>query len=73
MFGASLAYPVIRSRQQTLNVGLAFDALDSDISVEPQGTPRTQASYDALRIMRVAYWATARIVQIVATRSWQSR
>ena len=27
----------------------------------------------SLRIMRVAYWATARIVQIVATRSWQSR
>ena len=53
VFGASLAYPVIRSRQQTLNVGLAFDALDSDISVEPQGTPRTQASYDALRIMRL--------------------
>ncbi len=53
VFGASLAYPVIRSRQQTLNVGLAFDALNSDISVEPQGTPRTQASYDALRIMRL--------------------
>jgi hemolysin activation/secretion protein len=53
VFGASLGYPVIRSRQQTLNVNLIFDALDSDISVEPQGTPRTQASYDALRIMRV--------------------
>ena len=53
VFGASLGYPVIRSRQQTLNVNLIFDALDSDISVEPQGTPRTQASYDALRIMRL--------------------
>ena len=53
MFGAALSYPVIRSRQQTLNVNLAFDALDSDISISPQGTPRTRASYDALRVMRL--------------------
>ncbi len=53
VFGAALSYPVIRSRQQTLNVNLAFDALDSDISITPQGTPRTRASYDALRVMRL--------------------
>ncbi len=52
VFGASLSYPVIRSRQQTLNVNLAFDALDSNISIAPQGV-RTQASYDALRVMRL--------------------
>ena len=53
VFGRSLSYPVIRSRQQTLNVNLVFDALDSDISIAPRGTPRTQASYDALRVMRL--------------------
>jgi hemolysin activation/secretion protein len=53
VFGASLSYPVIRSRQQTLNTTLFFDALDSNISIAPQGT-RTQASYDALRVMRAS-------------------
>ena len=53
VFGASLSYPVIRSRQQTLNVNLAFDALDSNISIAPNGTPRARASYDALRVLRL--------------------
>jgi hemolysin activation/secretion protein len=53
VFGTSLSYPVLRSRQQTLNVNLVFDALDSNISTEPSGSPRAQASYDALRIMRL--------------------
>ena len=35
VFGTSLSYPMIRSRQQTLNSYLAFDALDSNISTEP--------------------------------------
>ncbi len=35
VFGAALSYPVIRSRQQTLNVNFALDALDSDISIRP--------------------------------------
>ena len=52
VFGASLGYPVIRARQQTLNALLLFDALDSNISIQPAGTARTQASYDALRVMR---------------------
>jgi hemolysin activation/secretion protein len=53
VFGTSLSYPIIRSRQQTLNSYLAFDALDSNISTEPPGSIRQQASYDALRIMRL--------------------
>jgi hemolysin activation/secretion protein len=53
VFGGSLSYPVLRSRQQTLNVNLVFDALDSNISIAPNGTPRTRASYDALRVMRL--------------------
>jgi hemolysin activation/secretion protein len=52
VFGASLSYPVIRARQQTLNAVLLFDALDSNISLAPQGTARTPLSYDALRVMR---------------------
>jgi hemolysin activation/secretion protein len=53
VFGMSLSYPIIRSRQQTLNSYLAFDGLDSNISTAPAGSPRLQASYDALRIMRL--------------------
>ncbi len=53
VFGASLSYPVIRSRQQTLNVNFGFDALDSDISLSPNGTPRARQSYDALRVLRL--------------------
>ena len=53
VFGASLSYPIIRSRQQTLNSYLVFDGLDSNISTQPTGSTRQQASYDALRIVRV--------------------
>jgi hemolysin activation/secretion protein len=53
VFGASLSYPIIRSRQQTLNSYLVFDGLDSNISTEVAGNPRQQSSYDALRIMRL--------------------
>ncbi|HEY2621068.1 MAG TPA: ShlB/FhaC/HecB family hemolysin secretion/activation protein [Acetobacteraceae bacterium] len=53
VFGTSLSYPIIRSRQQTLNGYLTFDGLDSNISTAPAGSPRLRASYDALRIMRL--------------------
>jgi hemolysin activation/secretion protein len=52
VFGALASYPVIRSRQQTLNVYIAFDALESDISTTTTGV-RLQSSYDALRVMRL--------------------
>jgi hemolysin activation/secretion protein len=52
VFGGSLSYPVIRSRQQTLNVNLVFDAIESNISLQTVGAPRTQASYDSVRVMR---------------------
>jgi hemolysin activation/secretion protein len=51
VFGGLLSYPVIRSRQQTLNVYGAFDALESSISISPTGV-RTEASYDSLRVFR---------------------
>jgi len=36
VLGAALTYPVIRSRQQTLNVNLAFDALESNVNTGAQ-------------------------------------
>jgi hemolysin activation/secretion protein len=51
VFGAQATYPVIRARQQTLNVYLAFDGLESDISTTVNG-PRLPQSHDALRVMR---------------------
>jgi hemolysin activation/secretion protein len=50
VFGTQVTYPVIRTRQQTLNVFAAFDGLESRIDT---GTPPTRASYDSLRVLRV--------------------
>ncbi|HEX4173563.1 MAG TPA: ShlB/FhaC/HecB family hemolysin secretion/activation protein [Acetobacteraceae bacterium] len=52
IFGGQLSYPVIRSRQQTLNVYGDFDALESSISLAPNGAPRSESSYDSLRVFR---------------------
>jgi hemolysin activation/secretion protein len=52
VFGGLVSYPVIRSRQQTLNVYAAFDALDSTISNTTSGE-RARASFDSLRVLRV--------------------
>jgi hemolysin activation/secretion protein len=51
VFGTQLTYPVIRARQQTLNVYAAFDGIESNISTTANG-PRLQASYDSLRVLR---------------------
>ena len=48
VFGAALTYPVIRLRQQTLNLSLNFDAEDTDIQTA------SSVSADSLRIARVA-------------------
>jgi hemolysin activation/secretion protein len=45
--GAELAYPLIRSRRQTLNLAAGFDAEESDIEQAGQ-----LASHDSLRILR---------------------
>jgi hemolysin activation/secretion protein len=50
IFGAQLSYPVIRSRQQDLNVYGALDALESTITTGPTNT---QASADEVRVLRV--------------------
>jgi hemolysin activation/secretion protein len=52
VFGGQLSYPVIRSRQQTLNVYGTFDGLDSTITNTTTGA-RATASYDSLRVLRV--------------------
>ena len=52
VFGAQATYPVIRSRQQTLNVYATFDGIESNISTTATG-PRLQASYDSLRVLRI--------------------
>ncbi len=53
-FGGQFSYPVIRVRQQTLNLTLAFDAIETntDNSLGANGTEE-RASYDSLRIVRL--------------------
>jgi hemolysin activation/secretion protein len=50
VLGGVLSYPVIRSRQQTLNVYTSLDALDSNVR---DGVPLTLTSDDSLRVLRV--------------------
>ena len=50
VFGAQATYPVIRTRQETLNLYFAFDGLESRIDT---GTPPTRASFDSLRVLRL--------------------
>ncbi len=54
VYGAALTYPVIRARQQTLNVSLALDAVDTDIRTNsgPGGTS-IRTGRDSLRIVRL--------------------
>jgi hemolysin activation/secretion protein len=53
VFGAMASYPVLRSREQTLNVHLSFDGLDSTIDTGPSGNLVRQ-SFDSLRVLRLA-------------------
>ncbi len=50
VFGASLTYPVIRSRQQDLSVALQFDGVESEIAYSVLG-PATRTSFDSLRVL----------------------
>jgi hemolysin activation/secretion protein len=49
VFGAQLTYPMIRSRQQTLNLHLNFDGIESVVNLS---SPPVQNSYDSLRVLR---------------------
>jgi hemolysin activation/secretion protein len=50
--GASLSYPVIRRRQQSLNLGVFFDAMQSSIDTGTNGNT-VLASQDNLRVVRL--------------------
>jgi len=52
VFGGTLTYPVIRSRQQTLNVYGSMDAIESEIRTNTAGG-LSRASYDSLRVLRL--------------------
>ncbi len=49
IFGTQLSYPVIRSRQQNLNVYTSLDALESTVYA---GDPSAQSSADEVRALR---------------------
>ncbi len=53
-FGGQFSYPVLRVRQQTLNVTAAFDAIEINTETNlGSGGGETRASYDSLRIFRL--------------------
>jgi hemolysin activation/secretion protein len=52
IFGAKASYPVIRSRQQTLNTYLSLDGIETSINTTPSGSPAVTSS-DQLRILRL--------------------
>jgi hemolysin activation/secretion protein len=53
VLGGVLSYPVIRSRQQTLNVYASLDALTSNVRTGATGAPLTVTSFDSLRVLRL--------------------
>ncbi|MGE0415932.1 MAG: ShlB/FhaC/HecB family hemolysin secretion/activation protein [Acetobacteraceae bacterium] len=54
VFGGQVTYPLIRARDQNLNIAAIFDALESDISntLGPGGSTM-RGSFDSLRVLRL--------------------
>lgn len=53
VFGGTLSYPVIRSRQQTLNLLVTLDAIESEVKDNASATGGYgRASFDSLRVIR---------------------
>jgi hemolysin activation/secretion protein len=50
--GLAVSYPLIRRRSQTLNLIGAFDAIESEISIDDANGRSTRFSRDALRVLR---------------------
>jgi hemolysin activation/secretion protein len=50
VFGTQLSYPVIRSRQQNLNIYTSLDGLESTVDT---GAPAIQSSADEVRALRI--------------------
>jgi hemolysin activation/secretion protein len=59
VFGASAIYPVIRAREQTLNVSAYLDAIETEIkTISPSGVGSIRQGRDSLRVGRIgADWA----------------
>lgn len=57
LFGVGLTYPMIRRRQETLNLLAGLDALESEVKIGT-GAGAARASFDSLRVIRLgAEWA----------------
>ena len=52
--GMQLSYPLLRSREQRLDLTGAFDVIESDVHDTNSGTSR-RSSYDSLRVMRLGF------------------
>jgi hemolysin activation/secretion protein len=53
VLGDALSYPLIRSRQQTLNLFGALDALETNVRTGANGAPLVTTNYDSLRMVRL--------------------
>lgn len=54
IYGFQVSYPLVRVRQQSLNVLASLDAIDSETNTQQgAGAPVTRSSSDALRVMRL--------------------
>ncbi len=54
IYGFQLSYPLIRVRQQSVNLFASADAIDTQTNFQQTaGGPVTRASYDALRVLRL--------------------
>ena len=70
VFGASATYPVIRRRQQTLDLTASFDALESEIdTASAVGGGNVRASFDSLRVARIGITYAREDVLLGANRS----
>ncbi len=50
--GLQITYPLIRTRQQTLNLAALFDAIESEILLNGNHGQSVRASFDSLRVLR---------------------
>ena len=65
VFGISARYPLIRRRQQTLDLSASLDAIESDVSI---GNGAESVSKDTLRVLRVGASYALRDTMLGASR-----
>jgi len=54
VFGGSLTYPLIRARQQTLNLSGYFDGIETQVTQVGASASGIQRGFDSLRVARLA-------------------